>query len=45
MIFLVFDIEIVLLIALPISLSVYSVSSLVGGFFFILILIVGLLHE
>lgn len=44
-IFLVFDIEIVLLIALPISFIRFGLPSLVGGFIFIIILLGGLFHE
>ena len=45
-IFLVFDIEIVLLMPLPLRLnSSIVLESLVGGSAFIIILIVGLLHE
>lgn len=45
-IFLVFDIEIVLLIPTPISLNqIITFSSLIRAFLFLLILIVGLLHE
>lgn len=45
-IFLVFDIEIVLLIPAPISLRhIIISSSLISAFIFLLILIIGLLHE
>jgi NADH-ubiquinone oxidoreductase chain 3 len=45
-IFIVFDIEIVLLIPLPITLQTdLLLQSFLGGFMFLLILTVGLLHE
>nr|AVW86201.1 NADH dehydrogenase subunit 3 [Pisione sp. YZ-2018] len=45
-IFIVFDIEIVLLMPIPlISISIPLASSLLGIFLFFLILILGLLHE
>jgi len=46
-IFLIFDIEIALIIPLPIILNsyIYSFSSLISALVFILILLLGLLHE
>lgn len=45
-IFIVFDIEIVLLIPLPITLQINLIcQSLLGGLIFLIILTIGLLHE
>ena len=43
--FLVFDIEIVLLLPIPISINVFFISSAFSGLIFLIILIIGLLHE
>nr|WLD05598.1 NADH dehydrogenase subunit 3 [Escarpia spicata]WLD05620.1 NADH dehydrogenase subunit 3 [Escarpia spicata] len=43
--FLVFDIEIVLLMPLPLSISMNPISSLLGGMISLTILILGLIHE
>lgn len=44
-IFLVFDVEIALLMAIPFGLSFRAVRSLIGGRVFLMILFLGLLHE